>query len=92
MNRIHVRQHEVQPAVDFARVQHRDDEWVLKPGRGLDLAKKPRGDRRLGKLRSENLYGDMAAPMQVAREIDDRRAAASELTLDDVAFGKSDGS
>ena len=58
---------------------------MLQPRRGGDLAAEAVGAQRGGEGGTEELEGDGAVVLEVAREIDGGHAAAAELALEDVA-------
>src|SRR5215203_5095812 len=87
--------HEGEDAIELAsvvsRIQHRQDARMLQPGVSADLTQKALGGRRLRQLVVQHLDRHDAAPLEVARAVDDGTRTASELVLDDVAASERTG-
>jgi hypothetical protein len=54
-----------------------------------DLTVEPVGTGRHAKLWPKDFEGDLPVAVQVAREVDDRHAAGTQLTLDLIAVGQA---
>ena len=61
--------------------------WVSRGGE-VDLAEEPLAAERLGEVLAQDLDGDVAVVLEVAREVDGRHAAGAELALDAVVGGE----
>ena len=61
---------------------------MLQRRDGLDLAEEPLGADHRGQLGPQHLDGDLAAVLEVVREIDGGHAALAQLALDAVAVGQ----
>ena len=61
----------------------------MRESRGeLDLAQKPIAAERCGEIGVERFERDVAAVLDVVREVHRRHAASAELALDAVAVGE----
>ena len=61
---------------------------MLQARRQLDLAQKPLTSQRERDLGAQRFQRDEALMFDVAREIDQRHAAAAQLPIDDVMIGE----
>ena len=75
---------EEQP-VGFARVEQRQDVRMLQLRRRLDLGEESLGAEGRGELGMQDLDRDVAIVPEVAREIDRRHSADSDLAVDTVS-------
>ncbi len=72
----------------LARVEKRENVWVLQPGGELDLPEEALRSQGGGQLRTKHLQGDMSAVLQVMREVNSGHSAPAEFPLDDIAVGQ----
>ena len=76
-------------AAGLADAMDGDDVRVREAGRHAGLADEPLARRRgTGEVGREDLDGDVAIELHVAREVDDPHAATAELALDRVLTGQ----
>ena len=86
---LHVAHDEEDEAARLADAMDRDDVRVREAGRRARLAQESLA--RLGgarEVRRQDLDGDVAIELHVAREVDDAHAAAAELALERVLAGQ----
>ena len=81
----HVRHHVEEKRVRLARIEERQNMWVLQVRRRLDLGQEALGSDDRGELGLEDLQRDAAMVLEVFREKDRRHPTLAELSLDDVA-------
>src|SRR5437762_1109546 len=79
---------EQRPVRRLARVEERKEIRMLEMGSDADLGEEAFDAHDGGELRVEDLEGDLAVVLEVAREVDRRHAAGADLALDDVAIGE----
>ena len=82
---LHKRHYIVEKPVRRPGIVDRQDVGVLQVGGGANLARESVDAERFRKLRTKDLDRDWAIVPQVAREIDSRRTALTELALDAIA-------
>ena len=90
---VHVRHDVERPGrrlVGGAGVEQGEDVGVLEPGQDLDLEQEALGGLAGDDLRAQDLDRDGAVVLAVAREIDHRHAAPTQLTVDGVAVANGD--
>ena len=80
--------HVEQQPVRLTGVVQRQDVGVIQPGGDLDLTQKPVGPEGRRQLGAEHLDRHLTVMLDVAREIDRRHAAPSQLALDGIAAGE----
>ena len=61
---------------------------MLEAGRELDFAQKPFAAEGHGDLGAQRLEGDESFVAGIARQVDERHAAASQLPINDVMIGE----
>ena len=76
---------------DGTAVEHRQDQWMLQPGSGLDLPEEPFGTEHVSQLGAEDLDRHLAVVAKIARQVDGRHAAPAELAFDPVTVGEGFG-
>ena len=74
-----------QEAVRGARIEQRQDVWMLERRRGPDFDHESLGTKHGGELRLEDLQGDLAIVPEIACEIHGGHAALAELPFDRIA-------
>ena len=72
-------------AAGFTGIEHCEDVGMLEAGGQADLPLEPFGAERDRQLGVQDLEGDVAVVLEVAREVDRGHAAAPELALERVA-------
>jgi hypothetical protein len=65
---------------------HRQDLGVREPRGNADLSKESLGLVRLGAAGKQHFHGDLAAVLEILRQIDRGHPAATDLFLDAVSF------
>ena len=86
---LHVAHDEKNEATRLADAMDRDDVRVREPGRHARLAQEPLPRRRCAReVRGQDLDGDVAIQLHVAREVNHAHAAAAELALEGVLAGQ----
>jgi hypothetical protein len=76
-----------QQPVGLARVVQRQDVGVGELGRDADLTQEPLGAERGRELGAQHFECHQAIMSEIAREIDHRHPATTQLTLDRVTVG-----
>ena len=64
---------------------------MLKPGRNVNLARKPLAADDTREVSRQDLQRDSASVPQVSREVNDRHASAPKLTLDRIPIVNDSG-
>ena len=78
--------HVIELALGVTRVEQGENVWMLQP-RGPDLGEEPLGAQCSAQVGVEDLDGDVAIVLEIAREVHGDHAALSELAFDAVAAG-----
>lgn len=76
----------IKKRVCFARVEERENVWVLKIRGCLDLLHEPLGAQRRSKFRPQHLYRHLPIVFHILGEIHGGHATFTELAFDSVAI------
>ena len=88
---VHVRHGVERHAVHVAGVEQRQDVWVLEMRGDLDLAREPARAQYGREVRFQNLHGNAALELAVARQVDVGHPTAANGSLDLVAVREGPG-
>jgi hypothetical protein len=75
-------------AARFPGIEHSEDVGMLKAGSEADLPLEPFGAEGDRQLRVQDLEGDVAIVLEIAREVDRGHTASPELALEHVAVSE----